>query len=104
VFTLVPNLWVALVGVLAWGAGAALGFPLGMSAASDDPAQAAPRVAVVATIGYSAFFVGPPLVGFLASYVGYRNAVWVVALPVLLALAVSRVVRPLPTAAGQTQD
>lgn len=101
VFTLVPNLWVALVGVVLWGMGAALGFPVGMSAASDDPAHAAVRVSVVSTIGYSAFFVGPPLIGFLAEHIGgYRPALLVIAVPLVIGLLVVNAARPLPTAAG----
>ncbi|MFI2702471.1 MFS transporter [Cellulosimicrobium composti] len=99
-FTLAPSIWLALLGVVAWGLGAALGFPVGMSAASDDPARAAVRVSVVATIGYSAFFMGPPLIGFLAEHVGYRGALLVIAVPVLVGLLVVGATRPLPTAAG----
>nr|WP_255372029.1 MFS transporter [Cellulosimicrobium sp. CUA-896] len=102
VFGLVPNLWFALVGVALWGLGAALGFPVGMSAASDDPRRAAVRVSVVATIGYSAFFVGPPLIGFLAHEVGYRNALLVIAVPVVVGLLVVGAARPLP-ATGQAE-
>lgn len=100
VFTLVPVLWAALLGVALWGMGAALGFPTGMSAASDDPARAAMRVSVVSTIGYSAFFLGPPLIGFLAHAVGYRHALLVIAVPVVVGLLVVNAARPLPTAAG----
>ena len=100
VFGLVPSLGIALVGVVLWGMGAALGFPVGMSAASDDPRRAAPRVAVVATIGYSAFFVGPPLLGMLAQHVGYRQALLAIAVPVVIGLLVLPAARPLPTAAG----
>ena len=102
VFAVVPVLWVAVLGVLLWGAGAALGFPLGMSAASDDPRRAPSRVAVVSTVGYSAFFVGPALIGFLAEHTGYRAALLVVAVPVALGLAVAGAARPLPTAVGET--
>ena len=63
---LAPAAWVAVVGALLWGAGAALGFPVGMSAAADDPHGAAVRVSVVSSIGYTAFLAGPPLVGMLA--------------------------------------
>jgi hypothetical protein len=45
------------LGVVVWGLGASLGFPVGMSAAADDPARAAARVSVVSTIGYAAFRV-----------------------------------------------
>ncbi|MBD5786726.1 MFS transporter [Cellulosimicrobium terreum] len=100
VFGLAPSLWLALVGVVLWGMGAALGFPVGMSAASDDPQRAAVRVSVVATIGYSAFFMGPPLIGFLAHAVGYRHALLVIAVPVVVGLLVVGAARPLPTAAG----
>jgi len=88
------------VGVLLWGMGAALGFPVGMSAASDDPSRAPARVAVVATIGYSAFLAGPPLLGLLAEHVGYRHALLAIAVPVLIGLLVIPAARPLPTAAG----
>lgn len=103
IFGLAPNLPIALVGVALWGAGAALGFPVGMSAASDDPARAPMRISVVATIGYGAFLAGPPLLGFLAAQVGYRHALLALAVPVALGLVVVRAAAPLePTAATTT--
>jgi MFS family permease len=66
------------VGIVLWGLGASLGFPVGMSAAADDPAHAAARVSVVATIGYTAFLGGPPLLGFLGSHLGVLQALLVV--------------------------
>ncbi|MDX6299638.1 MAG: hypothetical protein QOF53_852 [Nocardioidaceae bacterium] len=66
------------LGILLWGLGASLGFPVGMSAAADDPARAAARVSVVATIGYTAFLAGPPLLGFLGSHFGVLQALLVV--------------------------
>lgn len=71
-----PALVVA--GILLWGLGASLGFPVGMSAAADDPAKAAARVSVVSTIGYTAFLGGPPLLGFLGSHFGVLHALLVV--------------------------
>jgi predicted MFS family arabinose efflux permease len=67
------------VGVALWGLGASLGFPVGMSAAADDPRRAAARVSVVSTIGYTAFLAGPPLIGFVADHVGTLDALLVVA-------------------------
>ncbi len=86
----VPNPWIAIVGVVMWGLGSALGFPVGMSAAADNPRTAAARVSAVATIGYFAFLVGPPLIGFLGERVGILNAL----LCVLVLVAVSGVVSP----------
>ncbi|WP_372458769.1 MFS transporter [Cellulomonas xiejunii] len=98
VFGLADQLWLAIIGVAAWGAGAALGFPVGMSAAADDPLRAAQRVAVVSTVGYSAFLAGPPLLGLLAEHVGYRHALLAILAPVALGLLVTGAARPLPRA------
>jgi fucose permease len=83
-----PNPTVATIGIVLWGLGSALGFPVGMSAAADDPRTAAARVSAVATIGYFAFLVGPPLIGFLAENVGILNSLLVV----LVLVAVSGIV------------
>lgn len=101
VFGLVPWFWLALVGVVAWGMGAALGFPVGMSAAADDPRRAPGRVAVVSTIGYSAFLAGPPLLGMLAQQVGYRYALLAITVPVVIGLFVAQAARPLPGAPAE---
>ena len=74
----VTNAWVAAAGAVLWGLGAALGFPVGMSAAADDAKTAAARVSAVATIGYFAFLVGPPVIGFLGHAVGLLPALLVV--------------------------
>lgn len=89
----VPNPAVAIVGVVMWGLGSALGFPTGMSAAADDPRTAAARVSAVATIGYTAFLVGPPLIGFLGEHVGLLNALLVVLVLIVAAGAVSHAAR-----------
>lgn len=65
----------AMLGALLWGAGASLGFPLGMAAAADEERRAAARVAVVSSIGYAAFLGGPPAAGLLADALGYRRAI-----------------------------
>ncbi|MGH3781041.1 MAG: MFS transporter [Pseudonocardiaceae bacterium] len=79
----------ALVGASLWGLGASLGFPVGMSAAADDPARAAARVSVVSSIGYAAFLAGPPLIGLLAESAGILRALFVVLGAVALGLLAS---------------
>ena len=69
-----------MLGIVLWGLGASLGFPVGMSAAADDPVHAAARVSVVASIAYTAFLAGPPLLGFLGDQVGTLNALLAVSL------------------------
>ena len=85
--------WVVAPAILLWGLGASLGFPVGMSAAADDPQRAAARVSVVATVGYAAFLAGPPLLGALGDEVGTLRALLAVAVllvPALLALGAVR--------------
>jgi MFS family permease len=85
-FAFVPFTPVAFVGALMWGAGVSLGFPVGMSAGADDPAKAASRVSVIASVGYCAFLGGPPLIGLLGQHFTVLRALTAVA--VLLAVAV----------------
>ncbi len=86
-------------GILTWGLGASLGFPVGMSAAADEPARAAVRVGVVSTIGYGAFLAGPPLLGQLGDRVGTLEALLLVAALMAPAALTVRAVRPpAPTA------
>lgn len=80
--------WLVVPGIVLWGLGASLGFPVGVSAAADDPARAAARVSVVTTIGYTAFLAGPPLVGFVAHHTGTLRALLVVAVVMVPALVV----------------
>lgn len=83
-FILAPSIPLVFVGAALWGAGVSLGFPLGMSAAADDPAKAAARVSAAATIGYVAFLCGPPILGFISEQIGLLNTLYI-----LVALAVA---------------
>jgi len=89
----VPNLAIAIVGVVLWGLGASLGFPVAMSAAADDARTAAARVSAVATIGYFAFLVGPPAIGFLGEHFGLLRGLLLVLVLVAIAAAASGAAR-----------
>jgi len=86
--------WVAFIGAAIWGVGASLGFPVGMSAAADDPARAPMRLSVVATIGYTAFLAGPPLLGLLGDHFGVLRALIVVGAISLIAILIVPVTKP----------
>jgi fucose permease len=64
--------------VLLWGLGASLGFPVALSAAGESGPEQTARVSLVAVIGYVAFLVGPPGLGFLGEHWGLRSAMLVV--------------------------
>ncbi len=85
-----------MAGVLVWGLGSSLGFPVGMSAAADEPARAPARVSVVSTIGYLAFLAGPPVLGALGNRVGVLPALLVVCVVALLGVLAAGAARPLP--------
>ncbi|HEX9089147.1 MAG TPA: MFS transporter [Arthrobacter sp.] len=92
-FVFAPVPWVAYVALAVWGLGASLGFPVGMSAAADDPARAAARVSVVSTIGYGAFLCGPPLLGLLAEHVGILHSLLAVMVMLVVSFLLSPVAR-----------
>lgn len=96
VVVLGPAVWSSFIGAVAWGLGSAVGFPAGMSAAAESGSaqESAAHVSVVATIGYTAFLGGPPLLGFLGDEIGVHHALAVVAVVALGGLAVSRAARP----------
>lgn len=95
VVILVPFTPVMVAGIVVWGLGAALGFPVGMSAAGDDPVGAAARVSAVATIAYCAFLVGPPILGLVGEQIGILNSLWIVfALIVIAGFAVPAARKP----------
>ncbi|MFI2702938.1 MFS transporter [Cellulosimicrobium composti] len=96
VFGLAPTLPLAWAGIVLWGCGAALANPVAIAAASDDPAHAAPRVAVATSFSTVAMLTAPPLLGLLVDGVGARHALLVICAATVLSLAVAGQVRPLP--------
>ena len=81
------------------GLGAALGFPLALSAAAEGGGNSAQRVGAVAVLGYVAILVGPPALGWIGEVWGLRLAM----LPVWLACCAACVLtyRMQPAAAPQ---
>ncbi|MCA4132887.1 sugar MFS transporter [Arthrobacter sp. M4] len=92
-FVLAPAPWLAFCGLALWGLGTSLGFPVGMSAAADDPIRAAARVSVVSTIAFGAFLGGPLLLGSLAEHWGILHALLAVLVLQALSLALAPVLR-----------
>ena len=81
-------------GALMWGLGSSLGFPVGMSAAADNPHGSAARVSAVATVAYGAFLIGPPLIGGLGESIGILSALWVVVGVIILAFFAAPAAKP----------
>ncbi|MGF7491580.1 MFS transporter [Bacillus velezensis] len=88
------NLTAAVIGVFLWGIGASLGFPVGLSAAGDDPKGAVKRVGAISFVGYCAFLVGPPVLGLLGEEFGLVKALIIVLIGIVLSGLVSRAAKP----------
>ncbi len=95
-----PVLPLAMAGALLMGLGTSLGFPVGLSAAADDPARAPGRVSTAASIGYVAFLAGPPMIGFLSDHVGVQHGLSAAAVLLAAAFFLSRATAPLPLASA----
>ncbi|PPF34536.1 MFS transporter [Pseudoclavibacter sp. AY1H1] len=97
----VDNQAVAACAAILWGLGTALGFPVALSAAGASGNRPDARVAFAATLGYIAFLVGPPALGFLGEDFGLRSAlIAVLALVAVAAVASWRVGRGAPRQEG----
>lgn len=87
--------FIASIGVILWGLGVSLGFPVGLSAAGDEPQGAATRVGAVATMGYIASLVGPPVLGFLGEHFGLLHAMIAVLIGIIISACLTRSARPI---------
>ncbi|HWH26465.1 MAG TPA: MFS transporter [Pseudolysinimonas sp.] len=92
---LVPIVPIAIVGVIVWGVGASLGFPVALSAAGDDPRTATAAVGAVSTIGYIAFLAGPPVLGVIGEHIGVLNALVVVLVLIVVTAFAVPAARPI---------
>lgn len=84
--SLVDHQVVAGAAVVLWGLGASLGFPVAISAAGASGDRPTARVALVTVMGYLAFLVGPPALGFIGEHVGLRTALLAPMVVVLVAI------------------
>ncbi|MGG2027595.1 MFS transporter [Gottfriedia sp. S16(2024)] len=86
---------IATIGIVFWGLGAAFGFPVGLSAAGDDPNRVAARVSAVSTAGYLAFLVGPPFLGIIGEHIGLLRALIFVLIAVSISGLLSKAAKPI---------
>jgi len=75
IFALAPStLWV-FIGAAISGAGVAIVFPLAVTAAANRPGRSsADNVAALNMVAFTAFFIAPPVIGFLSDAIGLRYA------------------------------
>lgn len=90
---LFPYEWVSIVGFFLVGIGLATIVPIIYSAAGNTPGVSpSAGIAMASTIGYMGFFIGPPMIGYLADLFGLRiGLAYVVGLFVLMGLLIRKV-------------
>ena len=89
VFALAPSLATAWIGIVAWGAGAALVNPVTIAAASDEPLHAAARVSVATSFSTVAMLAAPPVLGALVDGIGARHALGLLTIATLLSFSLA---------------
>ena len=95
----VPMIAIAGFGMI--GAGLACSFPLILSAAARTPGVAANTgIAAMATVGYTGFLLGPPLIGTVAEAVTLRGALGLLGVVGVLVAVFGRAVERRPLAAS----
>lgn len=94
VFMLDNLLHLPLLGLVLWGLGMAMGFPMSVSAMSDDPEKSAARINMIITVVYiSSIAVGPAL-GAVGQALNIYAAFAVPLVLMLLSAVLSRVTKP----------
>lgn len=84
-----------IAGVVLWAGGAALGFPVALSAsAAMTEGNAAQRMSILSCAGYLAFLAGPPVLGFVGDHWGLPAALALAAAFLLLPITLARRLRP----------
>lgn len=93
-----PSPYVALAGFALMGIGCSSVYPLAVSAAAqrtDRPASV--NVAALGQMTFVVFFLGPPLLGFVAEHFGIRVSYWVCVPLIAAALLVVRALAAKPS-------
>lgn len=94
IFAAGPFVHLPYLGLMLWGIGMALGMPMAVSAAGDDPALAPARVNMVISMVYLASVTVGPALGSLGQTFGLSLAFCIPLVVMLIASAVSKVTRP----------
>jgi len=92
-FGLSPALPLAWLGIVFWGMGAAMAWPIAMAASADDADRASARVAVTSSFSSVAMLVVPPILGLLADSWGARTSLLLITIAMVFSLLATRAAR-----------
>ncbi|WP_201404008.1 MFS transporter [Kaistia sp. 32K] len=94
VMVLAVDPFMVIVGAAATGFGVSIVFPLAVTAAASREGPPAVNVAALSLLSFSGFLLGPPMVGFVAQFGGYRMGMATLLLAAVMSLWLSGEVRP----------
>lgn len=95
VVIIAPNVALSFVGAALWGIGLAVVFPAGISTAGEIGGRHSNHtIAIVSTLAYGGFLIGPPLLGMIGQHWGLQRSFLVPAILALCFAVLGRVTRP----------
>ena len=90
-----PVPWIVIGGCLAVGLGLSAIVPVSYSIAGSTPGiSSSVGIAMVTTVGYSGFLLGPPIIGFIAEWKDLRVGLSVVAVLLVLMVILGGTLKP----------
>jgi MFS family permease len=103
-FALASNTLVALFAAGLAGAGSAVVFPLAVTAAANRPGKSATEnVVALNMIAFTAFFLAPPLIGFLSEAFSLRTALLALVPAAMVTILLAKEVRPVDNRVSSIQ-
>ena len=96
IFMLVDVVALPFLGLVLWGLGMSLGFPLAVAAMSDDPEKAPFRINMIITVVYISSITVGPVLGSVGEVTGIYVAFAIPLALMLISAVLSPVTKPLP--------
>jgi len=103
IFMLVEVVALPYLGLVLWGLGMSMGFPMAVASMSDDPARAPYRINMIITVVYISSISVGPLLGSLGEIAGIYIAFSIPLALMILSAILSSVTKPLEIPAGQSE-
>ncbi len=88
-----PYVWLVVAGAAATGFGVSVAFPLAVSSAASREGRPGVNVAALSILSFSGFLIGPPVIGFVAHFSGFRFGLATLLIPAVASLLLAGEVR-----------
>ena len=96
IFMLADVIALPILGLVLWGLGMSMGFPMSVSAMSDDPQRAPFRINMIISVVYISSITVGPVLGSVAEFTGLYVAFGIPLALMVISAILSPVTKPLP--------